>query len=127
MQIHLNPRNVSITTALRGFVSEKLDRLGEMVGDILSAHVVFQRADTAAVSRHFSVKVRLAVPGRDVVASDHDGNLYAAIDKVSAKLARRLRKRKTRWLDQRERQARAAARNRDDQAIAGAFQPELQS
>ncbi len=123
MQIHLNPRNISITAALRGFLSEKLDRLGEMVGDILSAHVVFQRADTAAVARQFSVKVRLAVPGKDVVASDHDGDLYAAIDKVSAKLARRLRKRKTRWLDKRESRAREAARRRDEHALTRAFQP----
>jgi putative sigma-54 modulation protein len=109
MQIHLNPRNVGASDALRNFVSEKLSRLGEMVGDILSAHVVFQRVDTAAADGHFSVKVRLAVPGKDVFASDRDGDLYAAIDKVSAKLARRLRKRKTRLLEKRASRVRDAA------------------
>lgn len=101
MHIHLDPRNVSLSAALQDFVTEKVGRLGEMVKDILSAHVVFQRADSAAANGHFSVKVHLAVPGKDVVASDRDGDLYAAIDKVSAKLARRLRKRKTRWLKRR--------------------------
>ena len=126
MQIHLNPRNVSVTAALRGFVSEKLDRLAEMAGDILSAHVVFKR-DTAAADSHFCVKMRLAVPGKDVFASDRDSDLYAAIDKVSAKLARRLRKRKTRLLDKRESRARAAAQSRDDLALTHAFQREPQA
>lgn len=121
MQIHLNPRNISLTGALRGFVSEKLDRLDELAGDILTAHVVFQHADTAAADRRFCVKVHLAVGGKDVFASDLDSDLYAAIDKVSSKLARRLRKRKTRLLDQRESRSRAAARSRDDQAMTDAF------
>lgn len=121
MQLHLNPRNVGITDALRDFVSEKLVRLNELAGDIVTAHVVFQHADTAAADRRFCVKVRLAVGGKDVFASDLDGDLYAAIDKVSAKLARRLRKRKTRLLDQQESRSRDAARSRDDQAMADAF------
>jgi len=125
MQIHLNPRNVRITSSLRDFVAEKLARLGGMVSDIVQAHVVFKRTDTAAKESHFSVNVRLAVPGKDVFASDSDGSLYAAIDKVSAKLARRLRKRKTRLLDKSESRARAAARSGDELALAQAFQAEV--
>ncbi len=124
MKIHLDPSNVSASSSLRSFVSEKLDRLGEMVADILSAHVVFKRDNTPSADSHFRVKVRLAVPGKDVFASDRAGDIYSAIDKVSAKLARRLRKRKTRLLDKRERRARAAAKSRDELSLAHAFQLE---
>jgi CheY-like chemotaxis protein len=65
--------------------------------------------------------VQLAVPGKDVFASDSDGDLYAAIDKVRAKLARRLRKRKTRLLNGREKWARTTARRRDEDALTEAF------
>lgn len=127
MQIQLTSGNVRSTAALRGFVAEKLDRLTEMVGGILSAHVVFNRAETAAAGSQFCVKVRLAVRGKDVFASDRDGDIYAAIDKVSAKLARRLRKRKTRLLDKRESGSRAAAQSRDEAALVRAFQLEPQT
>jgi putative sigma-54 modulation protein len=45
--------------------------------------------------------VHLAVPGPDIHAEESDADLYAAIDLVMDKLARQLRKRKTRLNDKR--------------------------
>lgn len=123
MQIQLTPGNVRSTAALRVFVAEKLDRLTKMVGDILSARVVFNRAKTAEAGAEFRVKVRLAVRGKDIFASDRDGNLYAAIDKVTAKLARLLRKRKTRLLQKRESRSRSAARRHEAALLLAFYQP----
>jgi ribosomal subunit interface protein len=46
--------------------------------------------------RRFSASARLALPGRDLHSRVVDADLYAAIGRLVIKLARRLRKRKTR-------------------------------
>jgi hypothetical protein len=47
----------------------------------------------AASGSYYCVKVHLAVAGPDIHATDVDGDLYAAIDKISDKLALRLARR----------------------------------
>lgn len=101
MQIHLSPRNVRLTGAIHAYVAEKIMRLEDIASEILAAHVVLVHDEQAASGRYFCVKVHLAVAGPDIHASDVDGDLYAAIDKISDKLARQLRKRKTRIVDKR--------------------------
>jgi putative sigma-54 modulation protein len=101
MQIHLSPRNVRLTGAIHGYVAEKIMRLEDMATEILAAHVVLVHDEQAASGSYFCVKVHLAVAGPDIHATEVDGDLYAAIDKVSDKLAGLLRKRKTRLVDQR--------------------------
>ena len=99
MQIHLSPRHLTLTAALHGFVAEKIAHLESISADILAAHVVLLHDEDKHPDRAYCVKVHLAVPGPDVHAEDFDADLYAAIDKVTAKLAQLLRKRKTKRLD----------------------------
>jgi putative sigma-54 modulation protein len=110
MQIHLSPRNVRLTGAIHGYVAEKITRLEEMATEILAAHVVLVHDEQAASGSYFCVKVHLAVAGPDIHATEVDGDLYAAIDKVSDKLAGLLRKRKTRLVDQRRKSSPKASR-----------------
>lgn len=95
MQIHMSPRHLTLTAAIYSFVAEKVLHLESMSGEILAAHVVLIH-DGPKSDKTYSVKVHLAVPGPDLHAEECDGDLYAAIDKVVDKLARLLRKRKTR-------------------------------
>ena len=100
MQIHLSPRNLRLTGAIHAYVAEKIMRLEDLASEILAAHVVLVHDESAATGS-FCVKVHLAIAGPDIHASDVDADLYAAIDKVGDKLARQLRKRKTRLVDKR--------------------------
>ncbi|HEY5891995.1 MAG TPA: ribosome-associated translation inhibitor RaiA [Chthoniobacterales bacterium] len=93
MQIHVSPRHLKLTAAIHGYVADKVEHLETLAEEILAAHVVLFRDETATKS--FGVKVHLAVPGPDIHAEDKEGDLYTAIDKVVDKVARQLRKRKT--------------------------------
>ena len=101
MQIHLSPRNVRLTGAIHAYVAEKIMRLEEITEEILAAHVVLLHDEQTASGGLYCVKVHLAIRGPDIHARDEDGDLYAAIDKISEKLARQLRNRKTRLVDKR--------------------------
>ena len=105
MQIHLSPRNVRLTGAIHAYVAEKIMRLEDIASEILAAHVVLLHDRRSVSGSSFCVKVHLAISGPDIHASDVDGDLYAAIDKISDKLARQLRKRKTRLVDKRRKSA----------------------
>jgi putative sigma-54 modulation protein len=101
MQIHLSPRNVRLTGAIHSYIAEKIMRLEGIADEILAAHVVLVHDEQAAAGAYFCIKAHLAIAGPDIHASEKDGDLYAAIDKVSDKLAGLLRKRKSRRVDQR--------------------------
>ncbi len=67
--------------------------------DIIAAHVVLVHDETARPADRYSVKVHLAIPGPDIHAEESHADLYAALDLVTDKLTRQLRKRKTRLTD----------------------------
>src|SRR5688572_25987892 len=94
MQIHLSPRHLQLTAAIHGAVATQIGQLEHFGVDILGAHVVLV-STTAQTPARYTAKVHLAVPGRDIFAQDSENDLYAALELVTAKLARQLRKRKT--------------------------------
>lgn len=67
----------------------------EGLAEIHAAHIVLIQNDTAKPADRFSVKVHIAVRGPDVHAEESAETIYAAMDLVGDKLARQLRKRKT--------------------------------
>ena len=99
MHIHIIPLRFQLTDPIRSFASEKLAHLDAITDSISSAQVTLSRDNAAEPSRRFTAKVRLAVPGKDVHASESSEDLYSALDQVQSKLARQLRKRKTRLTD----------------------------
>jgi putative sigma-54 modulation protein len=97
MNIHLVLRQLQLTESIRAFAEEKLTALEHICPDVQSADVILAQDGNVSPRKRFTVTVRVAVPGKDVHASETAGDLYAAIDGVQSKLARRLRKRKTRF------------------------------
>lgn len=93
MQIHLSPRHLVLTAAIHSYVAEKISHLENLAENILAAHVVLLHDETR--TKEYVVKIHLAVPGPDLFAEVADDDLYAAIDKVVAKLTAQLRKHKT--------------------------------
>jgi ribosomal subunit interface protein len=113
MKMHLSLHQLKLTESIHHFVVEKIAALREIAADVQSADIVLARHSDVEVSRRFSVSVRLAVPGDDVHACDTSADLYAAVDGVQNKLARLLRKRKTRRTDtQRQKHQRSLERHR---------------
>ena len=112
MQLHLSPRHVRLTAAIHRHVAEKIMHLEEHTSDIVAAHVVLIHDETARPADAFSVKVHLAIPGPDIHAEESAAELYAALDVVVDKLARQLRKRKTRRTDKVRSKVQKAVRKR---------------
>jgi len=99
MEIHLSARHLKLTGANRAQVTQKLSHLENITDDIIGAHVVILFDENKSPTKQFSVKVHLGVPGPDIHIEQYGRDLYTAIDKIEDKLARQLRKRKTRMQD----------------------------
>ena len=94
VQIHVSPRHLQLTAAIHQAVAKHLGHLEELCAEIMAAHVVLVAAD-GEKDKRFSVKAHLALPGPDLFAEDAEKDLYVALERVTEKLARQLRKRKT--------------------------------
>lgn len=112
MQIHLSPRHLRLTAAIHRHTADKIEHLEELAGEIVAAHVVLIHDEAAKPADRFTVKVHIAVPGPDIYAEESAEDLYAALDLVVNKLARQLRKRKTRLKDKPRSKAQALKRRR---------------
>lgn len=96
MHIHITPRHLKLTAALHSFVAEKIEHLEHASDEVIGAHIVlWHDHQRSSLDKQFCVKVHLAVPGPDIHAEERAGDLYAAVDLVTLKLARQLRKKKT--------------------------------
>jgi putative sigma-54 modulation protein len=109
MQIHLSPRHLPLTAAIHEAVAAQIGNLEHFGQDILGAHVVLIAARESG--KKFTVKVHLALAGPDIHAEDSENDLYAALELVTAKLARQLRKRKTAIKDKRRKTTQRTAEN----------------
>jgi putative sigma-54 modulation protein len=96
MQVHITARHLKLTGAIYSHVAEKISHLEHLAGDIIGAHVVLWHDENKNPSRAFCVKAHLAVPGPDIHVEEYSNDLYAAIDALTLKVERQLRKRKTR-------------------------------
>ena len=101
-----------LSAAIHRHVAEKIEHLEEHTPEIVAAHVVMIHDETAKPADAFTVKVHLAVPGPDIYAEESAAELYAALDVVVDKLARQLRKRKTRRTDKVRSKVQKAVRKR---------------
>lgn len=112
MQIHVSCRNLKLTGAINLYIAGKLHQIEHIAEDIIGAHVVLLHDETKAASKSFGVKVHLGVPGPDIHLEEYDRDLYAAIDKIETKLARQLRKRKTKTKERRLHKMKKSAERR---------------
>ncbi len=95
MQIHVSPRNIPLTASIHSAVANQISQLEGHGTELLAAHVVMMHADAASPDDRYCVKVHLAVRGPDIHAEHSASDLYVALEAVTAKLSRQLRKKKT--------------------------------
>jgi putative sigma-54 modulation protein len=100
MQIHLTPRHLRLTASIHGHAAALVGQLEDFT-EIFATHLVLIHDEAAKPADRFSVKAHVAVRGPDVHAEESAETIHAALDLVADKLARQLRKRKTKLTDKR--------------------------
>jgi len=108
MEIHLSARHLKLTGANRAHITSKLSVLEHITDDIIGVHAVVLYDENKSPAKQFLVKVHLGVPGPDIHVEQYGPDLNAAIDKIEDKLARQLRKRRTRLQDKKRSKTRKA-------------------
>jgi len=96
MQIDITGQNVEVTQALRAYVTEKFERLDRHFGNLIGAHVVLRLEKIEHI-----VEGTVSVGGRtnDIHADAVAEDMYAAIDKLTDKLDRQVRRHKEKVTD----------------------------
>ena len=87
MQIDLTGQHVEITHPLREYVNSKLDRLNRHSGQVLDIHVIL----SVEKLRH-KAEATLRLNGGSVFADATEEDMYAAIDALTDKLDRQVKK-----------------------------------
>lgn len=112
MQIHVSPRHITLTASIHQHIAGMISQLEE-IAQILAVHVVLVHDDASKPEDRFTAKVHLALSGSDIVGEVRAETLHAALDLVTSKLGRQLRKRKTNRIDKtRQKVQRAVQRRR---------------
>ncbi len=94
MQLNISGQQVEITTALRDYVAEKLDRVQRHFDHVTTTNVVLQVEKT----RHLA-EATINAKGATLHANAEAADMYAAIDALAAKLDGQVRKHKEKTTD----------------------------
>ena len=96
MQIEISGHNVEITDALRAYVNEKMQRIERHFENLTSAHFVLKLEKLI-----HSAEGTIHVGGRtNPIHAEADAeDMYAAIDELSDKLDRQVRRHKSKVTD----------------------------
>lgn len=99
MEITVTGRHVDVTPAIRDYATKKLEHIGIDFPRIMSAHFILE----VEKFRHMAELVLQCGNHITIEVRDTSENLYASIDLVVDKAARRMRKYKTRLQNHRPR------------------------
>jgi len=107
MQVTVTGRHFEVTPALRNYVEVRLDRMHRYTGRIQSAHVAL-----SAEKRLAKAEIQLNCKGKDFTGKDIAEDMFSAVDRVTEKLERQLRRYKDKLASARRSPSnRAAKRN----------------
>lgn len=91
MQINVTGHHTDITPALKDYVDSKFSRLERHFDNVTNVHVIL----TVEKDRH-KAEATVHVNRADLYADAEDNDMYAAIDALSDKLDRQIKKHKER-------------------------------
>lgn len=91
MQINITGHHIEVTPALKAYATEKLGRISRHFDDVISINVIL-RVEKAQQQAEATV----AAAGKSLFAQDTDSDMYAAIDGLSDKLDKQVRRYKDR-------------------------------
>lgn len=114
MDITVTGRNITVTDALRSHVVEKMESATSVFDIPMNVEVVLRVEKNPSNPIPQVVEVTVFVKGSVVRVSEAATDMYAAVDMAADRVARQLRKYKTRVVDRRQR---AAARDAFDREV----------
>jgi putative sigma-54 modulation protein len=94
MQINITGHHVDITAALRAYVEDKFDRLERHFDNMTNVHVIL-----GVEKERQKAEATIHVSRGDIYADSEDENMYAAIDSLTDKLDRQIKKHKEKLKD----------------------------
>lgn len=102
MAITVSGRKMNVTPAIRDYVDEKIGRALEVFDSAaMDAEVVLRTEKNPAISLNAICEVTVNAKGAVIRVAESAEDMYAAIDLASDKVARQLRKYKTRVVERR--------------------------
>ena len=105
MNLHLTGHHVEVTPAIREYVESKLARLTHHFDHVIDVHCVL-----TVEKLEQKAEATIHVRGSAIHADAIDGNMYAAIDALTDKLDRCVRKHKEKRSDHHAAEAQKIAR-----------------
>ena len=94
MQIKLTGHHIEITQALRDYVHDKLERIERHFENVTSVHVIL-----SVEKLRQKAEATIHVAGNDIFADSVDRDMYAAIDALTDKIDRQIKKHKEKLTD----------------------------
>jgi putative sigma-54 modulation protein len=94
MQVNFTGHHVEITNALRDYVHDKLERVERHFDNVTRVHVIL----SVEKLRH-KAEATIHVAGNHLFADAVDEDMYAAIDALSDKIDRQIKKHKEKLTD----------------------------
>jgi putative sigma-54 modulation protein len=94
MQLDLSGHHVEITPALRGYVQKKLERISRHFEQLINVHCIL----TVEKLRH-KAEASIMLRGNTIYADATEVDMYAAIDALTDKLDRCVKKHKEKASD----------------------------
>jgi len=113
----LTTHNVTLTKAIEDHILVRIEKLEHFDRWAIDARVNLEHDNTKAPERQFKCALRLGVRGPDLYAEEHDGDLYAAIDKVTKKIEQQLRKRHDKLKNRKHTEAARIKQRRQEAAL----------
>ena len=89
MQISVTGHHIDITAPLRDYVTSKLQRLERYFDNVTNVHVVL-----SVEKLRQKAEATINLTGGNLFADAEDGDMYAAIDALSDKLDRQIKRHK---------------------------------
>ncbi len=102
-------RNLEVTDAMRQYAEDKLAKLDRFSDQIVDARVVMSYDNNQNAENPAKVEVQVNVPGGMIRAEERGQDTYAAVDLVTDKLERQLKRFKGRLIAKRSEGAPAPA------------------
>src|SRR5690606_23525171 len=104
MQLNVTGHHLDVTSPLKDYVERKLDRIVRHSDKVIDVHCVL----TVEKRRH-KAEATVLLSGGKVYAGAVEDDMYAAINELADKLARRVRKHKEKAADHHNQEALRAA------------------
>src|SRR5271167_2748520 len=97
MQVTVTGRNLELSSALKDYLTEKLQRSQKHFDHALIATALLSVAKNPSVAQNQTAEVTIKLNGSLIRGEESTENMYASIDLVADKIERQLRKYKTRY------------------------------